>query len=419
MEPETVEPRSGGVNLDFRIFLPWIMRWKVVVGGVTIIAVGYATFTGMRDKPIYGAEARVLMTSVEAQASDNPLAVLIGDQSGPLNMLRGVFDSHETRMMIAERAGLTEEDVKKKLIVLPDPQTKQLLLQARRESTATNLKLVTAAVDVLDLRSGALQFGPASRQAENIKKTLDSREAALSKAEDDLATYTKTMVSGPDASVVLTQWRELELQYGAAAKALEEAEKQVRYASDDLDIPSFLPGTEQLRNTIMERRLALATLRQSLGEGNPQVVKAKRDLQIAEDTLNAEVQKYYKSVDKNIDPVTMELAGKKAVLQWQVEEARKRANLAPEEAKTFGRLTREVGSLTALVNQLRGSYETIRIQADTERLTYTLLDRPFTRPDRENGVVEKIIKYLVAGFAGGLFVAWILDSLMKPRKRRA
>lgn len=416
MEPVTPEPRRKTVNLDFPAYLAWLNRWKVVVGGITLIAVAYAAVTGSREKPIYGAEARIMLTSIEAQAADNPLAIILGDQSGPLNMLRGVFDSHETQVEIAQKAGLTKEDVKKKLTVLPEPQTKQLILQARKESTETNLKLVQAAVEVLDRRSSQLQFGPAASQAQKIKPSLEAREKSLANVEDELANFTKTMVSGPDAPSVLKQLRELELQYGAAQEALAAAERRVIDAAD-IDIPTFLPGTQELRATIIDRRLHLNTLLQSLAEGNPQVVKARRDLKIAEDTLNAEVQKYVRSVSKNVDPATAELAGKAAVLKWQVEEAQKRARLAPEEAKQFARLTREVASQTELVNQLRKQYELVLIQADTERLTYTLLDKPYTREDRENGVASKVIKYLIAGFVGGMVVAWFLGKLASRRRR--
>lgn len=415
MEPDNAAPREAGVNLDFRRLLKWVMSWKYVIFPITILAVAFAFYSAKKEEPVFGAEARILMTSMEAQSEG--LNLVLGDQSGPINMLRGIFESRDTRKMIGDRAGMDVEEVKKKLTVLPDSQTKQILIQSRKLSTEKNLELVKVAIDVLEARSAELQIGPAGKQADLIKETLDKREGELNKAEDELAKFSKTMVSGPDATSTMAQLRELELEYGAAQKALESAEQRVRAsASGGVEIPSFLPGTEELKRTIIDRRLALVTLQQSLGPGNPQVVKAQRDLKVAEDTLNEEIQKYIRSVAQNVDPVTAELAGREAVLKWQVEEARKRANLAPDEAKNFARLTREVVSLTTVVGALRSQYETTKIQADTEKLTWTVLDQPYTRDDKENGAAGKVIKFFLAAFVGSVVLCAILDKIFGRKK---
>lgn len=399
-----------GVNLDFQTVKSHVRRHAFLYGVCLAAPVAYLVFSTARATPIYASEASVLMANTES-AGDIGL-LFMRDTSNPVYVLEGVLKSHSSRKMMAEKTGIQPQKIQERLIVLPNVQTKQILIQAKKGSTEDNEKLVIAAIEVLRERA-EIYKGLAGDQAKEMASALEARETELEEAEQELADFTKSMKTSPDAASYLTQLRQLELDYGAAERQLVEAqERATTSARAAANLPTSIPQAETWRQKLIDKRLEVETLKQSRGPMDPQLVRLQRELKVIEDTVKKETAAYVQSISRNIDSATAELATRKLVLGWQVETARALANLAPEEAMTYQRLTREVGTLSTVVTTMRTQYETARYQSDVQKMNWAILDEPHRKDKPENkSFPMAILKGLLAGGVLAVVAGFLKDKL--------
>ena len=399
-----------GVNLDFQTVKVHLRRYFWIYGICVLGLGGWMAFGTMRVKPIYAAEATILMAGTES-ASDIGM-LFMRDTSNPVYVLEGVLKSFSSREMMSAKTGIPHQKIQDRLIILPNIQTKQLLIQSKNGSTEENEKLVVAAVEVLRERA-AIYKGLAGDQAEEMAAALADRENELKDAEQKLADFTKSMKTGPDAAAYLTQLRQLELDYGSAERELIEAQNRATASARvAANLPTSIPEAEAWRQKLIDKRLEVETLKQSRGPQDPQLVRTQRELKVIEDTVRKETAAYVQSINKNIDSATAELATRKLVLGWQVETARTLANLAPQEAMTYQRLTREVGTLSTVVTTMRTQYETARYQSDVQKMNWAILDEPHLREKPENkNLPTSVLKGVLLGGVLAFFISMIFDKL--------
>lgn len=141
------------------------------------------------------------------------------------------------------------------------------------------------------------------------------------------------------------------------------------------------------------------------GPDAPNVVKLKREIQLARQQLQKEIENYLRAVNMNLDPNLASLEMQKAGLEAQVGALQQLAVRAPEDTMHLQRLAREVATLNDIVQQLRINLEQARMELARDPNRWEVL---------ENGTLkeEPVNKRWKLNIAVALAVGLIVGTLV-------
>ncbi|HWD38060.1 MAG TPA: hypothetical protein VG944_04375 [Fimbriimonas sp.] len=403
---------------DTRIYLKRY-KWTYIL--VSIVLVAAASLYTMTLKPIYGASALLLFKPTAEQI---PELIVLRDRAGPMFVVKGVLETDLANVWIAKAANIPDPEYKgadlvdKVLNDNPDSLTQQLEIRCDDlDSSEQNMKLVKAALNYLDQKQKQLSFSAAAQQAEEYGKTLREREADLRLAEERLRDYVQQMKTGPDTSVYLQHVEELQEQYGSAKEGLDKIRATAKTSIEDATkLPSAVPSIEAMRSNLINSETILQGYLKDYGPAAPQVIAQEHTVKTQHDAIIAEAKRFMESMHKDIDPLTADYAAKFAVAKWQLDHAKKLANIAPQEAMVFARLGREVDASGKIVEALRAKYEEFRIEAHVQDIQWLRLDdtHPDRKPNNKNFLKNGLLA-LVAALAASTALTRMVD---KRRIRR-
>jgi polysaccharide biosynthesis transport protein len=421
--------------------LVWERRQLAFCVAVLTVA-GGITYT-LLAPPIWEAKA-TLVFPVKTPSilgagnfEQSGLAGALGGGPTPLKVYGGMIESERALDMVAKGVGVDRRDVRDMRDLQDQATQSSLTITARHTNAELAKKVVALHIDALTEINKSISDPLTSDDAEVLKVRVSKQQKLVNESEMKLLAFQKGAItapgvvavgSGKDSSVVPTsgRWsdmlRQFEIEYARVDSAVRDAEaRTARIARDGKNLPSALPPVKRWRDRLTELQYDLKMKELTLTAEAPEVVKAKKAIDITQQQLESELKKYATATSAGmVDPITdndevklPSLLTQRVSLEAQIRAVRKLANVAPNEAIELSRLTRELTTRGAILQQLQGQYELAALQAGRDPNRWEVLDEPRVDEKPVNKSLSKTgILSLLAGCALGCLVA-----LLAPRRR--
>lgn len=394
--------------------------WKSILA--TMILAG--TAMGLKEffaPTKYRGTTSILVITPSLSGTAATLAMLNASAATPLKTIKGVITSDRETRAIIDKFDLDWHKFEYDFQVTDEGQTNQIQISYDSTDKQKCLDVIQFATEKLAELDKQFNFSVGTRQAEALEKELKRKTAESRKAEDDLLKLQKSLktVSDPQdpksVAAYLQAYQKLELELGGVKEELRILHSQANIAASDTSIPSAIPPAIAWQKKLTDVEYRLRVARTSMGEQNPEVVRLKRIEEQTKEQYKKDVQKYLTSVNKNLDPTLAELESKRMLLEYQTNQARALANVAPDEALKLGRQVAEVLTLRKVLEALRAQYEQAKIEAEVSKVRWNVLDPPYI----ERKPVNKRYRIPVLGAMGAAFVLSMIVGIVRFRKAQA
>lgn len=385
-------------------------RWKAIAIW-TVVFAGLGAAKVFIARPMYSARAALLLAAPDSNVMSRTqaLAAAAGSASAsPLSLLSGILASENARTRIGDAVGMTPIAVKGALETKEDIRANQLEISSTMKSPELAVQMVSTAIQTLEDLNRTVGFSTAQRQVIYLKSAVAQREKELKIAQQGLAEYQKQMSVAFDpekpgtATEFLRQLKSAELELGIIDSQITSLKSTaVQSSKSPPELPNSVPTANAFRNRWVEDQYALNVARTKFGPANREVVRLKRLVDQDREALLGEVARYVKSVDLKIDPKLTDLISRRTVAQWQIEYLRPLVASAPTEVSEFSTRYRNVKLLSGTVDTLREQYERARVDAEVDKVRWTVLDKPLTPTLPSNKDYKRTV--IVAAVFGLLF----------------
>ncbi len=388
--------------------------WKSIFA-FTILA-GVIAFTWVIVIPTkYRATTSLLVLAPNLSSASSAaaqLAVLNASAATPLRTIKGVVMSDRETQAIMDKFGIDWREFEHCFVVVDESQSNQLTISYDSTDKEKNLAILQYSIEKLKELDKEFNFTVGSRQAASLKDEVAKKETEVKKAEDNLLELQKTLktVSDPTdpktIAAYLEKYQKLELELGGVQAQIRILRNQASTAATNSSIPSSIPPAKTWQAKLSDIEYKLRVARTTMADQNPEVVRLKRQEQQTREQFQREVQKYLQSVNKNLDPTLAELESKRMLLEYQTEQARQLAKVAPEEGLKLARQVAEVLTLRKVLTALRAQYEQAKIESEVDRVRWSVLDPPHTEHKPLNkryalvAAITMVITFILALMVG-------------------
>ncbi|RYG35967.1 hypothetical protein EON81_11175 [bacterium] len=396
----------------------WARKVPFLLTVVGVSAAGIAYFSTRPD--IWQADSTLLLAQNQMSAG-NPLVAMTA--TSPSGVIRGVLTSRTVMDDINETTGYKGR-LSEIYAVKEDVPTGRLMLAASDTSKDMALNIVKSALASLKRVDETTGISLASRRARQLEGAITTKERSLQFAESKLANFVSTMEAPTTGSLsdpttvtrYIDRQRQLEQQLGESREKIAQYEATaLKTGANAASLPTLIPSATALRTKYIDAQNALDLLRVTYGPEAPQVVKAQQEADVYRRQLESEVRKYIQSVNENIDPQLATLQAERVAIQYNLDEVKKKAALAPGEQTRLARMQRDVVTLTTSLAAMRSQYELARQEAEVQAIKYTELDPPMLQPKPINKTVPSVYGVpIFLGLAAG-FIAFGRSPKAKPR----
>ena len=375
---------------------------------------------------IYTYRSSLLIVGDATQQASALQALVPGTGPTPLDIMEGVATSNTCleRVAKANKIG-SVKDLKTILTFTKDYPKNRLMLAANDPEAKRSIKILNDTVDSLRLMNKTVAFSAADLQAKFIEDSIKEKTVQLETAQGKLAEYLKTMKAPSDPTDVgsvstnMQKARDYQFQLASVEKQLKEARAAAERASaSGIDIPTTSATSANWRNRIKELELQLRTSETQYGPKNTVVVKARAALEEAKTMAAQETGAEQRSIDEGLNSTVAALEQQRLLLTFQVAETRQLANLAPDEAMALGRLYTEAKTLEQVLLGLRQRYETAKVDAQVQRVTWTVLETPYREdePGNKRPVMAGVVLFMLGFIGAGV---WEYIKRTRETKRTA
>lgn len=367
------------------ITLLWRSKGLVIGLVVTGVVIGgaFTYFSTAR----WQAKTTLLLPlpdSTSGSAAANFGALIGQGSANPLDILEGVLKSREATEAVAKKAGADPDAVNECLKVNGDSPTNQLVITFESPNQEQGLAVVGAAAQELGKLAKSLGISVASRTRVQIEEALKSKNRELETAEARLTAFLQKAKTVPDPATpysavgYLKAYSDAEIELGKVTKQLSIVRAQAGQAyASPVEVPKATPEADQWRTQLIERETQLQLTRVHFGDMSPQVISLKEEVEVLKRQIRTEMTRKMQAVNASVEPKVAELEASRQMLQWQVDTLKLLADKAPQEAAQLMRLQREVLTLTEVVAQLRSQYEKVKLDADVEKIRWSVLEAPY------------------------------------------
>jgi uncharacterized protein involved in exopolysaccharide biosynthesis len=406
---------NQGITID-DLVAAFKARWYLVVLPTLLLCAAVVAYIVLRPTR-YRGTSTILVVTPDMSARASQLAVLNASASTPLRMIKGIMTSERERGAIIKKYDLDWKKFANDFAVVDESQTNQLVITYEGVDKQQILDIINFSLGKLGELDKELSFTVGTRQAETLKDAVANKEKEVDAAEKALLAFQQSMKTASDptdtksVAQYVEQLRRLEFELGGTREQLRILRQQFKNAGTAGLLPTIIPGAANWQKKLAEAALELKVAKTTYGDENPEVVRLKRAYQQIEQQYKDEVAKYLRSVDKNLDPDVAQLEGKRLLLEYQTEEARKMAKLAPGEAMQLSKFVNEVMTLRTVLNQLRGQFEQARVESEVSKVRWQVLDPPYI----ERLPTNKSFKVPVIGVG---FLSFFLTMLLALRSYR-
>lgn len=379
-------------ELDMAKLLSVLWQHRLVILLTMLAAVGGALLKTWRAKPLYGAQATILLPAgggSQMSLIAAALGVNVGSEAGsPLRMYEVLLESRRARRYVAQRLGVPERLVRQMARIDIDIPTNTITLATRCPTPRQALRAAGLYISALRDLNRTLSLPLARTQADVLRQQLDAKSAELRRAEDALQRFQERAKTAPDLALgtdstaprgnrFAQQLRQAEVDLAATKIALTMARQQAeKLAQPGEKLPAELPPAADWRDKLANLEYDLKVEELTYGPDAPSVVKLKKQVEITRTALHQEVSRYLAAVREGLDPKLADLETQRVKLEAQTRALRRLAAEAPAEAVESARLTREVMALSVLVQQLRTQYQAALVQVSSDPNRWEVLDEP-------------------------------------------
>lgn len=399
-----------------------IWKRKGLVTALTLFgAISAFAYTSL-SAPRWQARAALLLPITESGGGGGAIAALVGQgATSPLNVLEGVVSSRKSVNRVAELTGTDPEKLEDQLSAKGDAPSNQLVITAEDGSSEKALQIVRSSIHVLTGLTKELGLSVAVRTKKEIETALESKKAELKKAEEAITAFQKAAKTVPDPEAPYSGGAYIKV-YSEAKLELTKVQKQLAAAKEvatnalgkPFDLPTGLPDQELLRQKLVDKENQLQVARIHFGENAKEVIVLRKEVEAMRDSLKSELSRRVQAISDGVDIKVAELEAQRILLTWQVQAFKQLADIAPVEAAEAIRLGREVQTLTEVVSQLRTSFEKARIDADVDKVRWTVLEDPFVVKPALN---KRFVRATAFGGALGFLIAALVAFGTNAKRR--
>lgn len=384
-------------------------RWRSI-GVLTLIGLALGLGYAFLWPPIWEADA-ILIPDLKDQETGGLQALVSPNAATPLSIMKGALDSKSAVDAIMKATGLERLQAEKYLDVTPDEHTNQLNISAKDLNRHRALNAVIAAVDTLQAIDARTNKTSAARQASYLQDDIVLKQAQLYAAEKKVADFASNLnvIADPSSSASEFYLEELQKQqytlYDLNKQLADIKARASHVASHAGTLPTGLPGLDDWRSRAIDLQYQYEALRRNTGDQNPEVLRLKNQLDMANATLKSEQTKYIESIQGSVDKDIAQLEIQRDQAQDSVDYLQRRVHEVPKISLKFKKLAEEAAVLEKVVATLREKYEEARVDAEVAQVKFAELDPPYIqdlpvnrRPFRYGGLGT------ISGFIFGSFI---------------
>lgn len=413
------------------------------VGGVILVAgIAYSLIA----PPVWEAKATIVFpvrtpsllgTSSFDQSS---LAATLTGGPTPLKVFGGMLESQHALDFVARGSGLNKRDVKDMRSIQDQVMESSITISARSRDANLAKKVVQLHLDALDEVNQSVSKPLNSNDSQVLTARIEGERKKVAAAEQRLLDFQNRAVtapglltsgSGSDTSIMPSsaKWaadlRQLELDYTRVNSAINDVDSRTRaIAKNGGKLPSSIPPVQKWRDKLADLQYELQIQQITLAPGAPEIVKLNKAIDVTRNELQAELNRYaaatsaglVSAAGTDLGPKLPELMTQRVVLEAQIQAVGKLAKLAPAEAIQLSRLTRDVATESAILQQLQAQNEVAQIQEDRDPNRWEVLDapevddKPVNRSLAKNGALSLILAAVLGAFAA---LVWPKPKLRK------
>ncbi|MGQ9542186.1 MAG: GumC family protein [Armatimonadota bacterium] len=414
-----------------------IWRGKWTVTGVTLLCVLIGVLATWLPAPVYEAYSTLLFpaggtSSLVGLAQSLGISVPSGGTPS-LKMYRAVLESARIREQISQQTGIPPKKLKQITSVTDDAQANLITVSVKHQDPKVAQQIAQLYVSTLGALNREMNLPLVRNQIEFLEKELALHRKQLREAENRLLDFQRKMVSeggAPPAiggtsfpgvssplralstggtgvdSTYLQQLNAAQLQLQQVRQQIARARESARIAAKSaMDLPSDLPPAAQWRAKLTELEYELRVAELTYGPDAPNVVRLKKQIELARQQLRKEIDNYLQAVNMNLDTNLAPLELQRVGLEAQVSALQQLAQRAPEDTIKLQRLAREVSILNDIVGQLRVNLEQTRMEMSRDPNRWEVLENGTLK---EEPVNKRWKLNTALSLAGGLMLGTLI-----------
>lgn len=414
---------NSGPNdrLDLQAWFGDVRRYGKLVIGLTVLAGLFQLVMTFVSKPIYRASATIFIP-LDKQG-EGMMGLSLGLTAiTPVDILMGILRSERVQAPVREATKLRQKDLDDLLIISPELPRSQVRLSVTWADEKLSMQILNETLNAFKAANREVGFSTAEIQAKYLRESIDKRKSELEAAQDALLNYVKQMKApgdptSPDAAgLQFRKLQDLQFQLGTVENQLSEAKQKAEaQARASIDLPTGSATSLFWRNKVKEIELEKRVAEQTYGPEAPQMKQIESRLREARALAREEASKEATAISENLTTQIAELESRRKVLVWQVAEARLVAESVPAETAELQRLYRDLRVREETYLELMKRFETSNVEAEVERVRWTILDEPYLSDEPVN---KRPVRNTGIGMATGLVVSLFLATLLGMRDRR-
>ncbi len=426
-----------------------LWQGKVIIAGATLFCVLIGVLATWLPAPKYEAYS-VLLFPAGGTSSLAGLAQSLGISlpapgAAPLKMYRALLESARIREWISQQTGIAPKDLMRMTNVIDDQPASLVKVSVTHKNPRVAQKVAVLYVTALGELNRELNLPLVRNQVDFLEKELALRTKQLREAEGELLEFQRKLVSeggapsavsgGGISASAASPLRTLGMsgggvdssylqQLNSARMQLQQVQQQIataRQAASQLakspaDLPADLPPAAQWRAKLSELEYELRVAELTYGPDAPNVVRLKKQIELARQQLRKEIDNYLRAVNMSVEPNLAPLELQRVGLEAQIQALQRLAERAPEDTLHLQRLAREVSTLNDIVQQLRISLEQARMEMSRDPNRWEVLEKGTLK---EEPVNKRWKLNIALAFTGGLVLGCLYVIVARKPARNA
>lgn len=418
-----------------RWFLPFALG---VVGAVLVAGRSYL------QRPVFIVNSQVIVLASGAQEGSAALA-LSGLTTSPSSILAGVFSSRPMVQHVAQGLGISELEARTKYFVKLDSQTGILDVRIETADQERGIEVLKDSVQYgHELEMDAARTA-ASKRAIQLRAALELQKSRYEQTQQDflkVVSNLKSPISGDftDVGAVAEQLRTAESNLAEAKTRLRNFLATQNRLLNDPGIPKDLMDLptasgagkitasgaspaldrsgiyEELRQDAIKKEGAWRELLKTYTPGAPEVIQAHNDYLAAKTVYDRELGRMKSELNNGLVNSIQQLRGEIQVSEYQVNELKRTYTNVPREVLAISNAERELLSTAALTANVGKQYELAKLEAESERVRWTVLSQPRVDPRPIN---KRYARDLAAGGVAGFLLALLILKLNSRGESRS
>ena len=392
---------------------PLIARWRWiaamgVVGGV--FALGYTSWIPAK----YRVRAQVVMLPQADQLLASSM-ILSGNTATPLTVLQGVFDSDAMVSALSKQFKITEPTMRSIWFVRTEPLTNQLEVMA--DSTSPELAQQIVEFSIAKAREFELRANEsaAGRREQQLEESIKAQARRNQGVERDLiVALTSSSLTSWNSREATSNLESLQVQLNIARSKRAEIKHRMERNLSDADLPKdeHLDGLRQRVRSLDEE---LAASQTRLGPQAPELGRIRDQLSVANEQYKKELSRASQAVKSGLQTQIADLDASIQSLSYEVSRGQQEAKASPSQEAALATQVRRLQQAYGTTADLRSRYEQARVDAEVERVNWTVVTPAFRE---ERSINKRWVRNPAAGAVLGMvFAAFLAFSVPRRSKR--